>query len=232
MRTSSGWKPQVRKHGGRRRGAGRKPFGKRSGVSHRRRDEVYAHTPVMLTMKLRKGLPTLRSKKAHDLWKAVLRAIRRTRSDFRVVHYSLLGDHIHMLVEADSTEALSRGMIALQTRFALAWNKLWGRAGKVFADRFHLSLLDSPARVRSAIAYVLNNARKHGIRWLKGLFDPFSTGSLFTGWMLPDGAEHLLGDVRLQDVVSEPRTDLLRQDWYLGGGRICATHVPGARHGP
>ena len=227
MRTSFGWKPQLRKHGGKRRGAGRKAMGKRSGVSHKKRERVDSDTPVMLTMKIREGLPNLRTQETHDLWKAVLRAIRRTRSDFRVVHYSIMGNHLHLLAEADSTEALSSGMISLLGRFARALNKMWDRKGKVFADRFHLSPLDSPIAVRRAIAYVLTNARKHGIRWLKGLFDPFSSAKLFPGWYLPEGAEELLGDVHGQDVVSEPRSDLLRKDWYLGGGKICASHVPG-----
>ena len=155
MRLSFVGTPRVLKRGGKREGAGRKPLGKGSGTPHCKRDEVDEETPLMLTMKIRKGLPSLRRKATHDLWKAALRAVRRARKDFRVVHYALMGDHIHLLVEGDSTDAVSKGMISLQVRFATAWNKVLGRRGKVFADRFHHLLLDGPLAVRRAIAYVL-----------------------------------------------------------------------------
>ena len=137
MRINFRGKPRVLKHGGKREGAGRKPMGKASGTPHRKRCHVDDEKPLMLTMSIAKGLPSLRRKETLKVWRAALRAVRRARKDFRVIHYALLGNHIHMLVEGDSTEAVSKGMISLQCRFAKAWNKVLGRKGSVFADRFH-----------------------------------------------------------------------------------------------
>ena len=198
-----------------------------SGTPHKKRERVQSHTPLMITMKLCKGLPSLRTMPTHDLWKEVLRALRRARSDFRVVHYVLMGNHIHMLVEVDSTKSLSSGMISLKTRFARRWNKMLGRKGKVFGDHYHHWLITAPHEARNAIAYVLKNARKHGIRWFKGIFDPYSSASLFPGWVLPKDALDLLEDVALQDVVFEPRTDLLAKDWLMAGSKISARTAPG-----
>ena len=80
------------------------------------------------------------------------------RDDFRVTHYSVQGNHLHLIVEADDKEALSRGMQGLTIRIARAINRLAKRSGRVFADRFWSRVLATPCEVRHAIAYVLGNA--------------------------------------------------------------------------
>src|ERR1700752_3396341 len=69
--------------GGKRRGAGRKPSGKRAGVSHAKRAKLAARFPVLVTMKLCDGLRTLRARDANALVRAAIAAGRR--EDFRVV---------------------------------------------------------------------------------------------------------------------------------------------------
>ena len=76
-------------------------------------------------------------------------------------------------------------MQGLLIRLAKALNRLWGRSGAVFSDRYHDHVLRSPWEVRNAVQYVLNNARKHGLR-LAGVLDPFASGGWFTGWADPD----------------------------------------------
>jgi hypothetical protein len=75
-------------------------------------------------------------------------------------------------------------MRGLLIRIARALNRLWGRAGSVFADRFHERELRSPCQVRNALVYVLQNLRKHGIH-LDGP-DPLSSGPEFDGWSKED----------------------------------------------
>ena len=52
-------------HGGKRRGAGRKPKGQRALVSHATRQDVASYKPVHVTIKLRRGLPSLRRKRTY-----------------------------------------------------------------------------------------------------------------------------------------------------------------------
>ena len=59
---------------------------------------------------------------------------------------------------------LEVGMQGLAIRIARGLNRLWGRKGKVFADRYHDRVLRTPREVRNALAYVLNNARRHAVR--------------------------------------------------------------------
>lgn len=55
----------FRRNGRRRPGAGRKPKGEKAGVSHRPRAALAARFPAQVTMKLRRGLPRLRSEREY-----------------------------------------------------------------------------------------------------------------------------------------------------------------------
>jgi REP element-mobilizing transposase RayT len=165
--------------GGKRRGAGRKPKGERAGVSHARRARLAARHPVLVTMRLRDGLRTLRADDSHVLIRAAVAAA--SGDGFRVVEYSAQSNHLHILAESSDHPALSRGMIGLSVRIARGLNKLWRRSGQVFGDRFHARILETPRAVRTALVYVLQNARKHGV-WRASAPDVYSSAPSFEGW--------------------------------------------------
>ena len=58
-----------------------------------------------------------------------------SRVDFRVVHFSVQTDHVHLIVEADSSDGLRRGINGLAGRLARALNRIWRRPGAVWSDR-------------------------------------------------------------------------------------------------
>ncbi len=170
----------FRPWGGERKGAGRKPASARARVGHDRRERLTRHVPVHVTLRLRAGLPSLRLGPTHA---ALLEALSAGAERFgmRLVHYSAMTNHIHIVCEADDARALSRGMQGVCVRLARALNRVWKRVGKVFADRFHAHHLKSPREVRNALAYVLKNAQHHGLHLPDGL-DPFSSALWFDGW--------------------------------------------------
>ncbi len=86
------------------------------------------------------------------------------RDGFRVVHFSIQGNHLHLIVEAADAVRLSRGLQGLAIRIARGMNRLMGSRGKVFADRFHEHVLRSPTEVATAVAYVLGNSWIHALR--------------------------------------------------------------------
>jgi REP element-mobilizing transposase RayT len=132
-------------------------------------------------MKLRAGLQSLRRGKAHAVVLAAFAAVR-DREGFRLVHYSVQSNHLHLICEARDRGALSRGIQSLAVRIAKRLNRLWQRAGKLFADRYHDRILPTPREVRNALCYVLNNAAHHGISLPLGQADPCSSGRWFDGW--------------------------------------------------
>lgn len=198
---------EFRTWGGARRGAGRKRSNRRSRVAHVARPRHDARTPLHATLRLREGLPSLRR---HLVRAQVLSAIGdgRERFGFRLNQFSIQSNHVHLIIEADDRDALSRGMKGLAVRVARALNRLWRRSGSVFLDRFHARPLRTPREVRSALVYVLQNARHHGLR-LMGV-DPYSSGPWFDGWRQ--------GIVLASRGPGAPaRTWLLREGWRRHG---------------
>ena len=84
------------------------------------------------------------------MFRAVRRALTgaRARFGFRLVHFSVQRDHLHLLAEASDRRALSRGMQGLSIRVAKAVNRRLGRRGAVFADRYHARALKTPREAR------------------------------------------------------------------------------------
>ena len=82
------------------------------------------------------------------------------RGTFRLAHYSIQANHVHLIVEAKDADALGRGMNALGARLARAVNRVFSRRGPVLKDRYHHVVLKTPTQVRNALRYVLLNAKR------------------------------------------------------------------------
>jgi REP element-mobilizing transposase RayT len=167
--------------GGARKNAGRKPKGKYAGIAHRARPFHEGREPVLVTERFARALPSMRDP---VLGKAIADCVRESRSrTFRVIHFSIQGDHLHLIVEAGSKASLARGMQGLNIRIAKRVNGALGRSGRVWLDRYHARALSSPREVRYVIRYVLSNWLKHVDR-ARGI-DPFSSARWFDGWAAP-----------------------------------------------
>jgi REP element-mobilizing transposase RayT len=161
------------RHGGARPGAGRKPKGAVAGPSHAARPPTSARHPSLVTQRLCAGLRSLRQRAEFEVVRGAI-AEAATRAGFRIVHFSVQTNHVHYVCEARDTRSLTSGMRSLGVMIARRLNALWKRTGPVFAERYHARALATPNEVRQALAYVLNNARKHGIQG-DGV-DPFRRG--------------------------------------------------------
>ena len=194
--------------GGRRRGAGRRSARPRAAVPHTPREEIGPYQPVHVTLRVAEPVWNLRSERSYRVIDAALRAARR-RPDFRVVHFSVQGNHVHLIVEADGTRSFALGMRALSIRLARRLNVMMGRRGAVFSDRYHAHVLRTPAEVRNAVRYVLGNFESHAARRgepksTKGWVDPFSSAAL----KAPREAQ---GSLFVEPASCAARTWLLRQ---------------------
>ena len=146
--------------GGKRRCAGRPPKGDKALVSHAPRPRFARPTPAHVTLRMDNELPGLRSSRRFAIVSGCFEK-SRGKLGLRLVEFSVLGNHLHLIVEADSSAALSRGMQGLCIRIAKALNAALDRSGRVFADHYHSRLLLTPTEVASTIAYVLDNAARH-----------------------------------------------------------------------
>src|ERR1041384_1451809 len=157
------WKPR----GGKRRGAGRPPKGKRAGAPHKERPGLNARYPVHVVLRVVAAVGSLRRR---CVYQAIREATITTarREDFRIIHLSIQRTHVHLLVEADGKEALARGMQGFQISAAKQLNAAIShgrpgprRRGTVFPDRYHAEIITSPRQARHCLSYVLSNFRKH-----------------------------------------------------------------------
>src|SRR6266576_1100651 len=183
-----------------------------SGVPHWRRPEHKARNPVHVTLRGGRGLPSLREQ---VIFFEMRRALGQTaRSWFRVVHFSVQANHVHLLVEAEDKASLSRGIMGVAIRMARAVNRVLERRGNVWSERYHARPLKTPREVRNGIVYVLMNRQKHASKAM-GL-DPCSSASMFNGWKVPP----LLAPPRTsieRAPVEPPATWLLRSGWRRHG---------------
>src|SRR5215470_12752406 len=213
---------EMFRRGGKRKGAGRKPKGKRVGARHEARPTIKPYYALHVVMRVADAVGAMRRR---TMYKAVRDAsvVAAVRERFRIVHLSIQRTHIHMLAEAEDKQALARGLQGFQISMARNINTILGpdkyrrRRGKVFADRYHVEVIKNPRQARHALSYVLNNWRKHredqsglAATWL---VDPFSSGISFPDWQeladkavmwpIRDGYDPL--------VVRRPRSWLLRE---------------------
>jgi REP element-mobilizing transposase RayT len=224
-------KSQVRFDFRRRRKDGRlakkpgpKPKKFKLDVAHRTRAELNPRHPVHVVMRVTPELARLRTRKAYQVVRQALRACV-VRTDYRVVHISIQKDHVHAIVEAEGKQALAKGMRGFAISVAKRFNRAIGRkSGTVFPRRYHATVLTTPTQVRRAIAYVLNNWRKHGVDgpWR---VDPFSSASQFGGWATAHGYAAQIEPLP----VGAAQSWLLREGWMRGGALIGLDEVPGPR---
>jgi putative transposase len=130
---------------------------------------------------------------------------------FRVVHFSVQSDHLHLLVEGADKRALALGLRGLSIRVARAINRALRRSGRVWNDRYHARPLSTPREVRHGLVYVLMNFRKHVRHQPSGL-DPCSSAAWFDGFRDPVASQPAG-----EPPVAAPRSWLAGVGWRRHG---------------
>src|SRR5690242_5194802 len=173
-------------------------------VSHAKRPELPANAALHITLRVVAEIARarLRTREAYAAIREAAITVLKHEA-FHIVQLSIQGSHVHLLVEVANREVLSLGMKAFEisaakhinaamSRAGSWWERRTGRVvgrrrkGRVFADRYHEERITNPAQARNALAYVLNNWRKHredlGERSRAWTIDPYATGWAFDGW--------------------------------------------------
>jgi REP element-mobilizing transposase RayT len=212
--------------GGARAGAGRPRLPGRRRMAHRKRKAVSRHSALHITIRVLDRVPNLRTVICLPLVEAAL-ASWADRDGFRIVHYSIQSNHIHLIIEAPGGRpAVSRAMKGLKVSLTRKINALTGDTGTIWAERYHDVVVDSPRQARHAIAYVLNNGRRHHVRerWRResNRVDPCSSAEAFDGWSTRIAHRRIR-----PPPVAPPKQWLLSVGWrQRGGGRIAPDYVP------
>ena len=221
--------PRKGPHGGKRPGAGRPRIRHRHDPSHAKRPEHKARHPSHITLRVVEAVGRLRRR---EMFRAIRGALQQMASEplpnasLRVVHLSIQGNHIHLVIEAGDKAVIAAGMQRLEILAAKAINKKLGRTGKVFAFRYHRVDITTPRQARNCLAYVLNNWRRHredvstpGAE--NALIDPYSTAWAFDGWRDLDKVP------TWERLPSQPPTTWLLRVGWRKHGTLGVREVPG-----
>ncbi len=207
-------------------------------MPHLTRPELAARFPVHVVLRRSEALGTLRRL---DFYAAIRRATMRVakRQAFRIVHLSIQRSHIHLLVEAADKTSLARGMQAFQISAAKQLNRAYSRRrsgprrrGAVFPDRYYAEIIRSPRQARHALAYVLNNWRKHREdrederRGWK--IDWYSSAGAFESWTEAEKEPWMLRrPAKMEPLEVVPsKTWLLSEGWKKHGATISRRETP------
>ena len=143
-------------HGGWRPGAGR-PRG-RTKVAHLAREPFDPKRPVKVTLKVQKGVPSLKKPGAVKIINTAVEAASE-RDDFRVRRHEVERDRLVLTVVAGDLDALARGMQSISVRVARRVNSLYDREGTFFAERYEYTQRAPAPAAGSSTAKRLNRAR-------------------------------------------------------------------------
>lgn len=149
-------------------------------MPHRARPVHHRSYPLHVTMRARREVVSLRRGGVIARIKEAIAAAHK--DNFRILHFSVQANHVHLMVEASDQEALSEGMRGFAIRMSRAVNRSLGRRGQLVAERYHAKELKTPREVRNAIIYIHGNNRHHGDG---ELIDACSSAPWFDGFRGP-----------------------------------------------
>lgn len=237
-----GKKPRKRHRIGRKLvPLGRRPHPERVGfMPHATRAVHNANHPVHVTIRRVAVGPDFRAELVYSAIRAVIAGAKR--NGVRILHYSVQGNHLHLMVEGRSASDLSNQMRTLFSRIAFAVNRVAHRRGRLFRDRHHRHALKTPREVRNALVYILFNDRKHGKhgaaaaleRGPRGpraaVLDACSSARWFQEWSASDRppSEHL--EAASNAPTSRAETWLAAWGWHRGNPALLLrfSESPGA----
>ncbi|WP_419190715.1 transposase [Saltatorellus ferox] len=75
-----------------------------------------------VTIKLKRGFRSLRKKEEMAVLRAAIARVNQGEL-VRIVEFSVMSNHVHLIVEAENSGDLSKGMASLNTGLGL--NRLW-----------------------------------------------------------------------------------------------------------
>ena len=101
-------------------------------------------------------VPAVGRLRRRPAYRAIRRAVRTSlgRVDFRIVELCVRATRLELIVEATDKAALARGMQGFQIAAARYLNRVAGRRGPVFPDRYRAETLTTRRAVRRAIGEI------------------------------------------------------------------------------
>ena len=117
-----------------------------------------------LTTHVVPGAPSLRQAEVLQHFRELLAGAEQR--GVQTVAYAVMAGHIHWIVLCESAEALRDGTRYLFGQLARRLNRMWGRRGKLFVERYWSACCRSAKQAFHALGYVLRNPAVAGY-WVR-----------------------------------------------------------------
>ena len=87
----------------------------------------------------------------------------RSKYELELFHYSLMINHVHLIIHSPREKALSRGMHGLDLTYAQFFRKKYGGIGHFWQDRFKSFLIEKEAYLLECGRYAELNSVRAGV---------------------------------------------------------------------
>lgn len=98
----------------------------------------------------------IESNRAKALFVEVLLRAKQ-RYSFKIENFVIMGNHFHLIIQPAENESLSRIMQWILSVYAMAYNRITGRCGHFWGDRFFSRVLYSLAQYLMVFKYIDDN---------------------------------------------------------------------------
>ncbi|MBN2738341.1 MAG: transposase [Spirochaetales bacterium] len=97
-----------------------------------------------------------------EMFLTVLKEAKK-KYKFRLKHFCIMGNHVHLLLRPFCGEDISRVMQWINGTFAIRYNRSQGIKGHVWSDRFINKIIEDSSYFNHAFDYISQNPVKAGL---------------------------------------------------------------------
>ena len=109
-----------------------------------------------VTARINRGEMVFLDRESRELFLVILKRARK-KYRFTLKNFSIMGNHIHLLIKPGKNESLSRIMQWLLSVFAQQWNKKHNLSGHLWGDRFFSRVISGFFDFLKVFRYIDNN---------------------------------------------------------------------------
>lgn len=94
-----------------------------------------------------------------------LKLLNQNKNEYGVdiIAYCVMNNHVHILINTESTNKLTKFMHKVNTSYGIYFNKNRNRVGYVYRDRFKTQVINNEKHLYNCILYIHNNPVKANI---------------------------------------------------------------------
>ena len=115
-----------------------------------------------IVAKSNRGEFIFNSNEIKEMFLSILKSAKK-RFSFKLLHFCIMSNHIHLLLEPTNGTNLSKLMQWVLSVFAIRFNKIFGQKGHVWYDRFKSTIIRSFLHFTQTYQYISNNPVKAGL---------------------------------------------------------------------